>query len=329
MDQIRIGIVGYGNLGRGVEYALRQNPDMALVGVFTRRPPSSLTLQTPGVPVYPLDALDGMEGAVDVLLLCGGSAADLPEQSPRYAGRFHLVDSFDTHANIPAHFAAVDAAARAGGKTAIISAGWDPGLFSLVRALAAAVLPCGESYTFWGRGVSQGHSDAVRRIPGVRDARQYTIPIPAALDAVRSGANPALTTRQKHMRECFVVAEEGADRARIEQAIITMPHYFADYDTTVHFLSEEELLRDHGGLPHGGFVFRGGRTGRQEQNRALVEFRLTLDSNPEFTACVLTAFARAAFRLGRAGQAGCKTVFDIPPAALSPLSPEELRRQLL
>lgn len=298
MDQIRIGIVGYGNLGRGVEYALRQNPDMALVGVFTRRPPSSLTLQTPGVPVYPLDALDGMEGAVDVLLLCGGSAADLPEQSPRYAGRFHLVDSFDTHANIPAHF-------------------------------AAAVLPCGESYTFWGRGVSQGHSDAVRRIPGVRDARQYTIPVPAALDAVRSGANPALTTRQKHMRECFVVAEEGADRARIEQAIITMPHYFADYDTTVHFLSEEELLRDHGGLPHGGFVFRGGRTGRQEQNRALVEFRLTLDSNPEFTACVLTAFARAAFRLGRAGQAGCKTVFDIPPAALSPLSPEELRRQLL
>ena len=233
MDQIRIGIVGYGNLGRGVEYALRQNPDMALVGVFTRRPPSSLTLQTPGVPVYPLDALDGMEGAVDVLLLCGGSAADLPEQSPRYAGRFHLVDSFDTHANIPAHFAAVDAAARAGGKTAIISAGWDPGLFSLVRALAAAVLPCGESYTFWGRGVSQGHSDAVRRIPGVRDARQYTIPVPAALDAVRSGANPALTTRQKHMRECFVVAEEGADRARIEQAIITMPHYFADYDTTV------------------------------------------------------------------------------------------------
>lgn len=290
MDQIRIGIVGYGNLGRGVEYALRQNPDMALVGVFTRRPPSSLTLQTPGVPVYPLDALDGMEGAVDVLLLCGGSAADLPEQSPRYAGRFHLVDSFDTHANIPAHFAAVDAAARAGGKTAIISAGWDP---------------------------------------GVRDARQYTIPVPAALDAVRSGANPALTTRQKHMRECFVVAEEGADRARIEQAIITMPHYFADYDTTVHFLSEEELLRDHGGLPHGGFVFRGGRTGRQEQNRALVEFKLTLDSNPEFTACVLTAFARAAFRLGRAGQAGCKTVFDIPPAALSPLSPEELRRQLL
>ena len=274
-------------------------------------------------------ALDGMEGAVDVLLLCGGSAADLPEQSPRYAGRFHLVDSFDTHANIPAHFAAVDAAARAGGKTAIISAGWDPGLFSLVRALAAAVLPCGESYTFWGRGVSQGHSDAVRRIPGVRDARQYTIPVPAALDAVRSGANPALTTRQKHTRECFVVAEEGADRARIEQAIITMPHYFADYDTTVHFLSEEELLRDHGGLPHGGFVFRGGRTGRQEQNRALVEFRLTLDSNPEFTACVLTAFARAAFRLGRAGQAGCKTVFDIPPAALSPLSPEELRRQLL
>ena len=299
MDQIRIGIVGYGNLGRGVEYALRQNPDMALVGVFTRRPPSSLTLQTPGVPVYPLDALDGMEGAVDVLLLCGGSAADLPEQSPRYAGRFHLVDSLD------------------------------PGLVSLRRARAAAVLPCGESYTFWGRGVSQGHSDAVRRIPGVRDARQYTIPVPAALDAVRSGANPALTTRQKHMRECFVVAEEGADRARIEQAIITMPHYFADYDTTVHFLSEEELLRDHGGLPHGGFVFRGGRTGRQEQNRALVEFRLTLDSNPEFTACVLTAFARAAFRLGRAGQAGCKTVFDIPPAALSPLSPEELRRQLL
>ena len=221
------------------------------------------------------------------------------------------------------------APARAGANTPLPPARRAPGLFSLVRALAAAVLPCGESYTFWGRGVSQGHSDAVRRIPGVRDARQYTIPVPAALDAVRSGANPALTTRQKHMRECFVVAEEGADRARIEQAIITMPHYFADYDTTVHFLSEEELLRDHGGLPHGGFVFRGGRTGRQEQNRALVEFRLTLDSNPEFTACVLTAFARAAFRLGRAGQAGCKTVFDIPPAALSPLSPEELRRQLL
>ena len=243
------------------------------------------------------------------------------------AGRFHLALDAGLHEH-SAHFAAVDAAAGAGRKTAIISAGGTPASFS-GRALAAAVLPCGESYTFWGRGVSQGHSDAVRRIPGVRDARQYTIPVPAALDAVRSGANPALTTRQKHMRECFVVAEEGADRARIEQAIITMPHYFADYDTTVHFLSEEELLRDHGGLPHGGFVFRGGRTGRQEQNRALLEFRLTLDSNPEFTACVLTAFARAAFRLGRAGQAGCKTVFDIPPAALSPLSPEELRRQLL
>ena len=329
MDQIRIGIVGYGNLGRGVEYALRQNPDMALVGVFTRRPPSSLTLQTPGVPVYPLDALDGMEGAVDVLLLCGGSAADLPEQSPRYAGRFHLVDSFDTHANIPAHFAAVDAAARAGGKTAIISAGWDPGLFSLVRALAAAVLPCGESYTFWGRGVSQGHSDAVRRIPGVRDARQYTIPVPAALDAVRSGANPALTTRQKHMRECFVVAEEGADRARIEQAIITMPHYFADYDTTVHFLSEEELLRDHGGLPHGGFVIRSGKTGWDLEHNHVIEYSLKLDSNPEFTSSVIVACARAAYRMKQEGMTGCKTILDLPPAYLSSKSGEELRKELL
>ena len=309
--------------------ALRQNPDMALVGVFTRRPPSSLTLQTPGVPVYPLDALDGMEGAVDVLLLCGGSAADLPEQSPRYAGRFHLVDSFDTHANIPAHFAAVDAAARAGGKTAIISAGWDPGLFSLVRALAAAVLPCGESYTFWGKGVSQGHSDAIRRIPGVKDARQYTIPVESALEAVRSGSNPSLTTREKHTRDCYVVAEEGADKAKIAETIKNMPNYFSDYDTTVTFITEEELKKNHSGIPHGGFVFRSGKTGWNEEHNHLIEYSLKLDSNPEFTSSVLVSYARAAYRLSKEGQSGCKTVFDIAPAYLSAQDGAELRKHLL
>ena len=288
-----------------------------------------MKILTEGVNVYPAKDAKDLADQVDVLILCGGSATDLPEQTPEYAKYFNVVDSFDTHAKIPEHFAAVDKAAREAGNTAVISAGWDPGMFSLNRLYGSAVLPDGKDYTFWGRGVSQGHSDAIRRIAGVKDARQYTIPVESALEAIRSGETPELTTRQKHTRECFVVAGEGADKAAIEKEIVTMPNYFADYDTTVHFISQEEMDRDHRSLPHGGFVFRGGRTGRQEQNRALVEFRLTLDSNPEFTACVLTAFARAAFRLGRAGQAGCKTVFDIPPAALSPLSPEELRRQLL
>ena len=329
MDQIRIGIVGYGNLGRGVEYALRQNPDMALVGVFTRRPPSSLTLQTPGVPVYPLDALDGMEGAVDVLLLCGGSAADLPEQSPRYAGRFHLVDSFDTHAKIPEHFAAVDAAAKEGGTLALISAGWDPGLFSLNRVYASAVLPQGETYTFWGKGVSQGHSDAIRRIAGVKDARQYTIPVESALEAIRSGETPELTTRQKHTRECFVVAGEGADKAAIEKEIVTMPNYFADYDTTVHFISQEEMERDHRSLPHGGFVIRSGKTGWDLEHNHVIEYSLKLDSNPEFTSSVIVACARAAYRMKQEGMTGCKTILDLPPAYLSSKSGEELRKELL
>ena len=329
MEPIRIGIVGYGNLGRGVECALRQTPDLVLAGVFTRREPASLSLLTPGVPVRPLAALDDLEQDLDVLILCGGSAMDLPVQTPAYAGRFHLVDSFDTHARIPAHFAAVDAAARSGGKAAIISAGWDPGLFSLVRTLAGAILPCGETETFWGPGISQGHSDAIRRIPGVRDARQYTLPIPEALESVRTGQGQALSPRQTHTRSCFVVPEEGADLADIEHAIVTMPDYFAGYDTTVCFLTQDELNREHSGLPHGGTVLRSGQTGWSGEHRALLEFRLTLDSNPEFTACVLAAFARAAFRLGQAGQSGCKTILDLPPALLSPLTPEALRKTLL
>ncbi len=325
----RIGILGYGNLGRGVECALRQNPDLELAAVFTRRNPESVKILTPDVPVYPADKAEQLADKIDVLILCGGSATDLPVQTPQYARLFNVVDSFDTHARIPEHFDAVDAAARQGGKVGIISVGWDPGMFSLNRLYANAVLPDGADYTFWGKGVSQGHSDAIRRVEGVRDARQYTIPVESALEAVRRGDNPALTTRQKHTRECFVVAEEGADKARIEREIKTMPNYFADYDTTVHFISEEELRKNHSGIPHGGFVIRSGRTGWNRENAHIIEYSLKLDSNPEFTSSILVAYARAACRMNRAGQTGCKTVFDVPPADLSAKSGEELRRHLL
>ena len=326
---IRIGIVGYGNLGRGVECAMGQNPDMELKAVFTRRAPESLSIATAGVPVCPMGEVSAWKEKLDVLIICGGSATDLPQQTPALAKDFHVVDSFDTHANIPEHFAQVDAAAKAGGKVGIISVGWDPGMFSLNRLYAGCILPEGKDYTFWGKGVSQGHSDAIRRIPGVKDAKQYTIPVEASLEAVRRGENPDLTTRQKHTRECFVVLEEGADRAQVEASIKTMPNYFADYDTTVHFISQEELDRDHGGIPHGGFVLRSGSTGRQGEHKHLIEYSLKLDSNPEFTSSVLVAYARAAYRLGQEGQRGCKTVFDVPPAYLSPRSGEELRAQLL
>ena len=325
---IRIGILGYGNLGRGIEYAIGQNDDMELVGVFTRRNPSDVKANS-NVPVYSADELNSMKDKIDVLMLCGGSATDLPEQTPRYAKDFNVVDSFDTHARIPEHFSNVDAAAKSGGKIAMISVGWDPGMFSLNRLYANAILRDGNDYTFWGKGVSQGHSDAIRRIPGVKDAKQYTIPVEAALEAVRACENPELSTRQKHTRECFVVAEEGADKAKIEQEIKTMPNYFADYDTTVHFISEEELKRDHAGIPHGGFVLRTGRTGKDGEHNHVIEYNLKLDSNPEFTACVLTAYARAAYRMNQRGLDGCKTVFDVAPADLSPLSPEEMRAHLL
>ena len=326
---IRIGILGYGNLGRGVECAVKQNQDMELKAVFTRREPESVSVLTPGVQVCHVSRAADFRGELDVLILCGGSATDLPEQTPEYAGVFNVVDSFDTHARIPEHFARVDQAARQGGKTAIISVGWDPGMFSLNRVYGEAVLPQGKDYTFWGRGVSQGHSDAVRRIQGVADARQYTIPMDSALEAVRAGKNPELTPRQKHTRECFVVLEKGADGARVEQEIKTMPNYFADYDTTVHFISEEELKRDHSGIPHGGFVLRSGSTGWEQEHRHLIEYSLKLDSNPEFTASVIAAYARAAYRLSGEGSHGCKTVFDIAPAYLSARSGEELRAALL
>ncbi len=326
---IRIGIFGYGNLGRGVELAVQQNADMELTAVFTRRNPATLKTATQNVPVYPADAIADFVDKIDVMILCGGSATDLPVQTPQLAAMFNVVDSFDTHANIPVHYDAVNAAATTGGHTALISVGWDPGMFSLNRLYAACLLPEGQDYTFWGKGVSQGHSDAVRRIDGVKNAKQYTIPVPAALDAVRSGQTPALTTREKHTRECFVVADDGADIDRIKQEIITMPNYFADYDTTVHFISEEEFLRDHSGIPHGGFVVRVGKTGQKSEHTHVIEYRLQLDSNPEFTASVLVAYARAAARLHGEGQHGCKTVFDIPPAYLSPLSGEELRRTCL
>lgn len=329
MSVTRIGILGYGNLGRGVELACRDNDDVQLVAVFTRRDPASITPLTEGVAVYSADDLAAHADDVDVLVLGGGSATDLPEQTPACASLFNVVDSFDTHANIPAHFAAVDAAAREGGKVAVISAGWDPGMFSIARLYANAVLPNGADYTFWGRGVSQGHSDAIRRIPGVADARQYTVPVPEALDAVRSGANPELTTRQKHTRECFVVAEEGADTAAIEEAIVTMPNYFADYDTTVTFVSQEELDRDHAGIPHGGSVIRTGTTGAAGENTHVIEYSLKLDSNPEFTGSVLVACARACWRMACAGETGCRTIFDIAPALLSPMTPEELRAKML
>ena len=326
---IRIGIYGYGNLGRGVECALRQNPDMELKAVFTRRAPETVKILTEGVPVYHVDRAPEMVDAIDVMILCGGSATDLPVQTPALAKYFNVVDSCDTHARIPEHFARVDAAAKEGGHVGVISVGWDPGMFSLNRMYAGAILPEGTDYTFWGKGVSQGQSDAIRRIEGVADAKQYTVPVEAALDAVRSGANPTLTTREKHTRECYVVAKEGADLARIENEIKTMPNYFADYDTTVHFITAEELKRDHSGIPHGGVVLRSGKTGWNGENSHLIEYKLQLDSNPEFTASVIVAYARAAARLAREGQSGCKTVFDIAPAYLSPKSAEELRATLL
>lgn len=326
---IRVGILGYGNLGRGVECAIRQNPDMELKAVFTRRAPETVKILTEGVPVYHVDEAEAKKDEIDVLILCGGSATDLPVQTPKYAQWFNVVDSFDTHAKIPEHFAAVDESAQKSGKVGIISVGWDPGMFSLNRLYAAACLPEGENYTFWGKGVSQGHSDAIRRIEGVKDARQYTIPVESALEAVRSGSSPELTTREKHTRECFVVAEEGADLKKIEEEIVTMPNYFADYDTTVHFISEEELLRDHAGIPHGGFVVRTGKTGWNNENSHVIEYSLKLDSNPEFTSSVLAAYARAAYRLSKEGQTGCKTVFDIAPAYLSAEDGAYLRKHML
>ena len=325
---MRIAIYGYGNIGRGVELAIRANDDQELVGVFTRRSPETVCTLT-GAPVYSADTILDHAGEIDAVILCGGSATDLPVQTPLLAEHFNVVDSFDTHARIPEHFAAVNAAAMATGHTALISGGWDPGMFSLARLYGSAILPDGKDYTFWGRGVSQGHSDAIRRIPGVVDARQYTVPIPAALDAVRAGDQPELTARQKHLRECYVVAAEGADLSAIETAIKTMPNYFADYDTTVTFITAEEMRRDHSALPHGGMVIRTGKTGAKGEHKHTIEYRLQLDSNPEFTAGVLTALARAVVRLNAKGDTGCKTIFDLPPALLSPLSAAELRAQML
>lgn len=325
---MKIGIYGYGNLGRGTELAVRQSPDAELVAVFTRRDPEKVKTLT-GCRVLPAEKVLDYQKEIDVMILCGGSATDLPVMTPALAGSFNLVDSFDTHAKIPLHFAKVDEAAKAGGKLALISTGWDPGLFSLNRLYASAFLPDGKDYTFWGRGVSQGHSDAIRRIEGVCDARQYTVPREEAMEAVRAGKNPELTARQKHLRECYVVVSPGADKKRIENEIKTMPDYFADYDTTVTFVTQEELNRDHAGLPHGGFVIRTGRTGLDGEHRHLIEYRLSLDSNPEFTASVLVAFARAVDRMARRGETGCRTVFDVAPADLSPLSGEELRKRML
>ena len=326
---IRVGIMGYGNLGRGVECALKHNPDMELKAVFTRRAPESVSILTEGVKVCAASEAKAMAGEIDVLILCGGSASDLPVQTPEYASYFNVVDSFDTHAKIPEHFANTDKAAKAASKVAVISTGWDPGLFSLNRVYAGAILPDGSDYTFWGKGVSQGHSDAIRRIEGGKDSRQDTSRVESALESVRNGEEPKLTTRQKHTRECFVVAEEGADKARIEQEIVTMPNYFSDYDTTVHFITEEEMKRDHSGLPHGGFVIRSGRTGWESEHRHVIEYKLKLDSNPEFTSSVIVACARAAYRMSQEGQSGCKTILDIPPAYLSSKSGEELRKELL
>ncbi len=326
---IRIGIYGYGNLGKGIESAIGQNEDMELVAVFTRRDPSTLAISTPTAKVLSAESVEDMADGIDVMILCGGSATDLPIQTPRLASLFNVIDSFDTHANIPEHFEAVDNAARAAKKTAMISVGWDPGMFSLNRMISEAILPHGRSYTFWGKGVSQGHSDAIRRIDGVLDARQYTVPVESTLDAVRSGEMPELSTRQKHTRECFVVAREGEDTARIEREIKNMPNYFADYDTTVNFISMEELRRDHSGIPHGGRVIRTGKTGKDGANTHVIEYSLKLDSNPEFTASVIVAYARALYRLSCEGVTGCKTVLDIPPAYLSPKSAEELRKTLL
>lgn len=331
---IRIAIAGYGNLGRGVALAVRNNPDMTLVGIFSRRDPASVHPVFPEIPVWRLSDAAEHRDEVDVLIICGGSATDLPKMTPMLARGFNVIDSFDTHAHIPEHFAAVNAAAEETGHTAMISVGWDPGMFSVARAYASAILPNADDpynacYTFWGRGVSQGHSDAIRRIPGVADARQYTVPVPEALDAVRAGEHPTLTARQKHTRECYVVLEDGADAAEVERAIKTMPDYFADYDTTVNFISMEELREKHSGIPHGGTVICSGKTGVEKEHNHVIEYRLTLDSNPEFTSSVLCAFARAVSRLNGRGVTGCKTVFDVAPADLSPLSPEELRAHLL
>ena len=323
---MKIGILGYGNLGRGVEKAVNFNKDQELVAVFTRRDPAGVQIATPGVSVLSVDALSDMRDDIDVLILCGGSATDLPEMTPKYAAMCNVVDSFDTHARVPEHFAAVDAAAKKAGKVGVISCGWDPGMFSLNRLYAASILPDGEAYTFWGRGVSQGHSDAIRRIEGVQDARQYTVPVPEAVERVRKGENPQLSTREKHTRECFVVAKEGADKARIEKEIKEMPNYFADYDTTVTFISQEELDRNHKGLPHGGSVIHTGRTGG---NTHVIEYSLKLDSNPEFTGSVLAACARAAYRMNSEGASGAKTMFDIAPKYLSPLAEEEIRKHYL
>lgn len=327
--KIRIGIMGYGNLGRGIECAVKQNDDMELVAVFTRRDPSTVKVMTDGVKVYKAEDAASMKDDIDVMILCGGSATDLPKQTPEYVKYFNVIDSFDTHARIPEHFADVDYAAKESGKIGIISVGWDPGMFSLNRLYANAILPDGKDYTFWGKGVSQGHSDAIRRVEGVVDARQYTVPVESALEAVRSGKNPELTTREKHTRECYVVVKEGADKARIENEIKNMPNYFADYDTTVNFISEEELKANHNGIPHGGFVIRCGKTGMNGENNHIIEYSLKLDSNPEFTSSVLIAYARAAYRLNKEGVSGCKTVFDIAPAYLSKESGEELRKHLL
>ena len=326
---IRIGIIGYGNLGRGVECAIKQNDDMELVAVFTRRDPSTVSILTKTAQVCKVEDATDWKDKIDVMILCGGSATDLPKQTPEFAKNFNVIDSFDTHARIPEHFENVDKAAKENNTVGIISVGWDPGMFSLNRLYANAILPEGKDYTFWGQGVSQGHSDAIRRIEGVKDAKQYTIPVDSALEAVRSGSNPELTTREKHTRECFVVAEEGADLARIENEIKTMPNYFDEYDTTVHFISEEELKRDHSGIPHGGFVIRSGKTGWNDENNHVIEYSLKLDSNPEFTSSVIIAYARAAYRMNQEGQKGCKTVFDVPPAYLSAMSGEELRKHLL
>lgn len=326
---IRIGIVGYGNLGKGVEAAVKNNPDMELVAVFTRRNPASVQVRTQGVPVYAFDKMSDMKGEMDVVVNCGGSATDLPVTTPIIAENFNVIDSFDTHAKIPEHFANVDKIASDNGNIALISVGWDPGMFSLNRLYMNSILPDGKDYTFWGRGVSQGHSDAIRRIEGVVDARQYTVPVEAAVESVRRGENPELTTRQKHTRECYVVVEDGADKARIENEIKTMPNYFSDYDTTVYFISAEELQRDHAGIPHGGSVIRSGNTGMELETKHTIEYSLKLESNPEFTGSVLAAYARAAYRLSEKGEKGCRTVFDIAPAQLSLMSAEEMRAHML
>lgn len=325
---IKIGIAGYGNLGRGTESAIQGSADMELVGIFTRRVPESVKTVT-GAPVYRWEDAKKMQNDIDVMILCGGSANDLPTQTAELAAYFNVVDSFDTHAKIPEHFEQVDKVSRAANKISVISVGWDPGLFSLNRLYGQAILPNGKDYTFWGKGVSQGHSDAIRRIPGVKDGKQYTIPVESALEQVRNGENPALSTHEKHTRECFVVAEDGADKAAIENAIKTMPNYFADYNTTVHFISQQELDRDHAGIPHGGVVFRTGKTGLQNEQNHVIEYKLQLDSNPGFTSSVLVAFARAAYRMGQEGLCGCKTIFDIAPSYLHPAAPAEQRKMLL